>query len=109
MIRMSAALAATFAALALAAAPVAAQTAAPAGAMPKCSATVNDSCDQGADNANAMTAAQAEATGGVGDRGHDDAARGGGATVKPMAHKHKATHHKAAKAAAAGPAAADKP
>ena len=77
----------------VAAAPAAAQMAAPAGgSLPKCSATVHDSCDQGADNANAMTADQAMVTGGVGDRGHDDAAHMGG---KPMMmHKHKAMHHK---------------
>ena len=53
-----------FAAISLLAAPTFAQT----GALPKCSATVTDSCDQGANNPKAMTAAQAEATGGVGDR-----------------------------------------
>ena len=78
-----------FTALALAAAvPAAAQT-----ALPKCSATIHDSCDQGADNANAISAEQAMKTGGVGDRGHDDAANMGGG--KPMAmHKHKVMHHK---------------
>lgn len=39
-------------------------------ALPKCSATVRDACDQSTTTEkNAMTAAQAEATGGVGDRG----------------------------------------
>lgn len=69
--------------------PAAAQMA--AGPLPKCSATVHDSCDQGADNANAMSADQAMASGGVGDRGHDDAAHMGGA--KPMMHKKKMMHH----------------
>ena len=103
-----------FTALAVAvAAPAAAQMAAPpaGGALPKCSATVHDSCDQGADNANAISAEQAMKTGGVGDRGHDDAANMGG--DKPMmTHKHKAMRHKAMKKAAApadAPAAADKP
>ncbi len=98
------------AALALAAAPAAAQMgAAPAGPLPKCSATVHDSCDQGADNANAMTAEQAMKTGGVGDRGHDDAAHMG--MAKPMMHKHKAMHHKAMMKAPMTDAApaADKP
>ncbi len=74
----------------VAAAPAAAQMA--AGSLPMCSATVHNSCQQGADNANAMTAEQAMATGGVGDRGHDDAAHMGGG--KPMMmHKHKMMHH----------------
>ena len=77
-----------FGALSLAiAAPATAQMAAGA-ALPMCSAKVHDSCQQGADNANAMTAEQAMKTGGVGDRGHDDAAHMGGAMAKPM-HKHK--------------------
>ena len=77
-----------FGALALAAAvPAAAQTA----ALPKCSATVHDSCDQGADNANAISAEQAMKTGGVGDRGHDDAANMGGGMAKPM-HKKMMRH-----------------
>lgn len=96
-----------FTALALvAAAPAAAQM---AGALPKCSAKVHDSCDQGADNANAMTADQAMATGGVGDRGHDDAAHMGG---KPMMARHRTMHHKMMKKSAMAPAdapAADKP
>ncbi len=90
-----------FAALALAAA-ASAQTAGP---LPKCSATVHDSCDQGADNPSAMTAEQAMATGGVGDRGHDDAAHMGAA--KPMMHKKKVVHHTMAKKAAAGTTTTD--
>ncbi len=77
----------------VAAAPAAAQMAAPAGgALPKCSATVHNSCDQGADNANAMTAAQAMASGGVGDRGHDDASHMGSGAPMAM-HKHVVHHH----------------
>ncbi len=91
-----------FAALALAAA-ASAQT--PAGPLPKCSATVHDSCDQGADNANAISAEQAMKTGGVGDRGHDDAAHMGAA--KPMMHKKKVVHHTMAKKAAAGATTTD--
>ena len=75
-----------FGALAFAAAPAFAQTAGP---LPKCSATVHDSCDQGADNANAISAEQAMKTGGVGDRGHDDAAHMGGGMAKPTMHKHR--------------------
>ncbi len=85
------------------AAPAAAQMAtdAPAGNLPKCSATVRDSCQQGADNARAMTAAQAMASGGVGDRGHDDAAQMGGGTAmmsggamhKTAMHRHHMMHH----------------
>lgn len=71
----------TFAALAMFAAPGLAQTATP---LPKCSATVTDSCDQGANNPRAMTAAQAEASGGVGDR----------VAVKPMPAKKKMVHRK---------------
>ena len=94
--------------------PAAAQTASPpaGGTLPKCSATIHDSCDQGADNANAISAEQAMKTGGVGDRGHDDAANMGGG--KPMMmHKHKMmTHHKMMKSSMApadAPAPADKP
>jgi len=63
-----------FGALALAvAAPAAAQMAA-GGALPKCSATVRDSCDQSmTTEKNAMTAEQAMKTGGVGDRRSDGA------------------------------------
>ncbi len=85
-----------------AAAPAAAQmsSAAPAGNLPMCSKTVHDSCQQGNDDARAMTAAQAMASGGVGDRGHDDAAQmgsGDGAMHGGM-HKggmhHRTMHHR---------------
>lgn len=85
------------AAAAPAAAQMAADPAAPAGgAMPMCSATVHDSCNQGANNPRAMSAEQAMASGGVGDRKTDKmdymapAMNGGG---KPMMHKHKMMHH----------------
>lgn len=74
-------------ALALAVAtPAAAQMA--AGSLPKCSATVRDSCDQGASNPRAMTADQAMASGGVGDRKSD------GAAMAPMPAGHPMMHHK---------------
>lgn len=66
--------------------PAAAQMA-DAASLPKCSATLHDSCDQGANNPKAMSAAQAEASGGVGDRTVASAA-------KPATHhkmKHKTT------------------
>jgi Ni/Co efflux regulator RcnB len=76
----------------VAAAPAAAQTAAP---LPMCSATVHDSCNQGADNPRAMTAEQAMASGGVGDRKTDKADYMAPAMPgKPMMHKHKMMHHK---------------
>ncbi len=73
------------------AAPAAAQMA--AGAMPKCSATVRDSCDQSmTTEKNAMTAEQAMKSGGVGDR------KTGGAAMMPakpmMMHKKHTMHHK---------------
>ncbi len=75
----------------VAAAPAAAQMA--AGPLPKCSATVRDSCDQGANNPKAMSAAQADASGGVGDRHSDNA---GSMAGKPMMmhHKKQMMHHK---------------
>jgi hypothetical protein len=75
-----------FGALTLAvAAPAAAQMA--AGALPKCSATVRDSCDQSMTTEKyALTADQAMKTGGVGDRKSDTAA-------KPMAAEKTTTHH----------------
>lgn len=86
-----------FTALALAAAaPVIAQdapAAAPAGGpLPRCSATVRDSCDQGANNPRAMTADQAMASGGVGDRKSDSMAPAMGG--KTTAYRHKTMHHK---------------
>jgi len=86
-----------FGALTLAvAAPAAAQMA--AGALPKCSATVRDSCDQSmTTERNAMTADQAMKSGGVGDR------KTGGAAMMPMGdkpmmhHKKRTTHRTMAK------------
>ncbi len=92
------------------AAPAAAQMA--GGSLPKCSATVHDSCDQGADNANAISAEQAMKTGGVGDRGHDDAAHMGGGKPMMMHKKKMMMHHKMMKstmAPADAPADAAKP
>lgn len=77
------------------AAPAAAQmaTGAPSGApLPKCSATVRDSCDQSTTSEkNAMTAAQAEASGGVGDRKSDQAAKS--SMAEPMTHRPMMHHH----------------
>lgn len=79
-----------FGALTLAiAAPAAAQMA--TGALPKCSATVRDSCDQGANNPKAMSAEQAMKSGGVGDRADDGAAKSMPMAGKPMMHHKK--HH----------------
>ena len=82
-----------FGALSLAiAVPATAQMAAGAsGSLPMCSAKVHDSCQQGADDANAMSADQAMKSGGVGDRGHDDAAHMGGGMAK---HKSMKMMHK---------------
>ena len=73
-------------------------TAAPAAgaALPKCSATVRDSCDQSMTTERyAMSADAAMKTGGVGDRKGDNAAKAG---TMPMGHKamrrhHRTTHH----------------
>ena len=75
------------------AAPAAAQMA--AGSLPKCSATVRDSCDQSmTSERNAMSAAQAEASGGVGDRKSDQSAKAsGGGTSMMMHHKMMMHHH----------------
>lgn len=71
------------------AAPAAAQMA--AGALPKCSATVRDSCDQSMTSEKyALSADQAMKTGGVGDRASDKSASMPMAG-KPMMHK---KHHK---------------
>lgn len=79
-----------FGALALAvAAPATAQMA--TGALPKCSATVRDSCDQGANNPKAMSAEQAMKSGGVGDRADDGSAKSMPMAGKPMMHHKK--HH----------------
>ncbi len=80
----------------VAAAPAAAQMTASTGATPMCSATVHDSCNQGANNPRAMSADQAMASGGVGDRKTDAAdymapAQGGGMAMKKPMHK-KMTH-----------------
>ncbi len=85
-----------FGALTLAiAAPAAAQMA--TGALPKCSATVHDSCDQGANNPRAMSADQAMKSGGVGDRASDNAgsmpAGNGMAMHRKVGGKHM-MHHK---------------
>ncbi|MGI4878596.1 MAG: hypothetical protein ACRYG4_14035 [Janthinobacterium lividum] len=78
-----------FGALTLAiAAPAAAQMA--TGALPRCSATVHDSCDQGANNPKAMSAEQAMKSGGVGDRADDGAAKSMPMAGKPMHHR---KHH----------------
>jgi hypothetical protein len=89
-------------AAAIVAAPAFAQAAAPA-ALPMCSAKVKDSCQQGPrQEAAAMTAAQAEASGGVGDRKSDQSAKmGDGMAVK---HKMMKKHH-AKKATMMAPAA----
>ena len=83
-----------FGVLAVAAAgavPAGAQAAAGA-SLPKCSATVRDSCDQSmTSERNAMTADQAMKTGGVGDRKSDQAAKG--AMAGPMMHKATMHHH----------------
>ncbi len=78
----------------IAAAPAAAQMAAPAGgALPKCSATVRDSCDQSMTTEKyAMTADQAMKTGGVGDRKSDNAGKAMAAD-KPMMTHHVVHHH----------------
>jgi hypothetical protein len=85
-----------FGALTLAIAPPAAAQMA-TGALPKCSATVHDSCDQGANNPKAMSADQAMKSGGVGDRHSDNAASmpmGGGMKMHhKMGGKHM-MHHK---------------
>jgi hypothetical protein len=86
-----------FGALTLAiAAPAAAQMA--AGALPKCSATVRDSCDQSMTSEKyAMSADQAMKTGGVGDRASDKAAMmpAGHPMMMhhKMGHKHMMKHH----------------
>ena len=87
-----------FGALALAAAvPAAAQDAA-GGSTPMCSATVHDSCQQGPNNPRAMTAEQAMASGGVGDRKTDKSDFMAPAMPgKHMMHKHKMMHHKMTK------------
>ncbi len=78
-------------AAAIVAAPAFAQAAAPA-ALPMCSAKVKDSCQQGPrQEAAAMSAAQAEASGGVGDRKSDQSAKMGDAM--PMKHKMMKKHH----------------
>lgn len=78
----------------IAAVPAAAQMAA-AAPLPMCSATVHDSCNQGANNPRAMTAEQAMASGGVGDRKDDKSDYMAAAMpAKPMMHKHKMMHHK---------------
>lgn len=85
----------TVAALALiAAGPAAAQMpAAPAGAMPKCSATVRDSCDQSmTTEKNAMSAEQAMKSGGVGDRASDNAGKMTPADHMMMGGKHMMMH-----------------
>ena len=82
-------------ALTLAAAvPAAAQMAAPAGgALPKCSATVRDSCDQSMTTEKyALSADQAMKTGGVGDRASDNAGKAM-AGDKPMMMHHKMMKH----------------
>ena len=82
----------------VAAAPAAAQMAAPAGgALPKCSATVRDSCDQSmTTERNAMTADQAMKTGGVGDRKSGGMAMAADRPMagKPMMHHKRMMHHK---------------
>lgn len=106
------------------AAPAFAQAADPAAApamaaapasLPMCSAKVKDSCQQTrGQEARAMSAAQAEASGGVGDRGSDQAAMAGseGKMAMPARHRmmkhHRHMHHKMAKMATeAAPPAAD--
>lgn len=78
---------------AIGATPASAQAAGAAAgaALPKCSATVRDQCDQSATSERyALTADQAMKTGGVGDRKSDQAAMGAKA---PMAHKARMHHH----------------
>jgi hypothetical protein len=77
-----------FGALALVvAAPAAAQMA--AATLPKCSATVRDSCDQSMTSEKyAISAEQAMKTGGVGDRASDKSA------MMPMGGKPMMMHHK---------------
>lgn len=73
--------------------PALAQDATAAKALPKCSAKVQDSCDQSATTERyALTADQAEKTGGVGDRhgGKGMAAPMGGGKMM-MHHRHR--HH----------------
>ena len=90
-------------------AQMAADPAAPpaaAAALPMCSAKVKDSCQQGPrQEAAAMTAAQAEASGGVGDRNHDQSAMTGGKMAPHKMTHHRKAHRKAMKKAAAAPAA----
>ena len=88
-----------FGALALAVPAVAQMTdaAAPAGAaLPKCSATVRDSCDQSMTTERyAMSADAAMKTGGVGDRKSDNAGKGGmGGGMGAMPMHHTMMHHK---------------
>ncbi len=78
--------------------PAAAQMAAPAGgALPKCSATVRDSCDQSMTTERyALSADQAMKTGGVGDRASDNAGKamaGDGMAHHSMMSHHRMMHH----------------
>ena len=75
-------------------APASPMTSAAPMTFPKCSAKVTDSCNQGANNPKAMTAAQAEASGGVGNRRDDvktGAARSRSIHKRTMRHKMKTT------------------
>jgi len=85
------------AAAAAIAVPAFAQAAPMASSLPKCSATVRDSCDQSKTTERyALTAEQADKTGGVGDR-HGGMGMGmktdGGMAGKPMMHKHMMHKH----------------
>lgn len=84
----------------VAASPLLAQTT--GAALPKCSGTVQDSCDQSQTTERyALTAAQAEKSGGVGDR---HAGRMGGmATGDASMAKHHGMKHKSAKRKVAAP------
>ncbi len=82
---------------AMIAVPAAAQMAAAPASYPPCKAGVTDGCDQSMTSEKyAMSAAQAEKTGGVGDRNHDQASHMGGGTGHMAMHKkHMKSHHMA--------------
>lgn len=68
--------------------------------MPKCSAKITDSCDQSKTTERyALTAEQAEKTGGVGDRAENRRAPAKTSMHKKSMHKKSAAHHTAKKAA----------
>ncbi|MGI4879055.1 MAG: hypothetical protein ACRYG4_16385 [Janthinobacterium lividum] len=71
--------------------PAVAQDATSPATLPRCSSKVKDSCDQGANDPKAMSASQAEAHGGVGDRADDG--KGGAMSSGSFGHG-RAMHHK---------------